>query len=242
MPLILVVATVVQLWAGTRHLPRGLGGREAPRDEHEHARRPRHRRGLRLQRVRHPVARPGPALGAAAAPLLRDRADRGRAGADGALARAQGQEAHRRLDPGARRRWPRTTARVLRGGEERRRPGRPRSSSATSCGCGPARSCRSTASSPRARSAVDESMLTGESVPVEKAVGDAVDRRHAQHAPAPSSSAPPRSAPTARSPRSCGSSRTRRAPPPRCSGWPTGCPRGSCRPCCWPRWSRSSAG
>ena len=28
---------------------------------------------------------------------------------------------------------------------------------------------------------VDESMLTGEPVPVEKSAGDAVDRRHAQH-------------------------------------------------------------
>ena len=46
--------------------------------------------------------------------------------------------------------------------------------SATWSACGPARRCPSTASSPPARSTVDESMLTGEPLPVTKAAGDPV--------------------------------------------------------------------
>ena len=41
----------------------------------------------------------------------------------------------------------------------------------SACGCGPARKFRSTASSPKAAPSVDESMVTGESMPVSKAEG-----------------------------------------------------------------------
>ena len=49
-----------------------------------------------------------------------------------------------------------------------------RAASAIACACGPARRCRSTASCSKARSAVDESMVTGEPIPVEKEAGDRV--------------------------------------------------------------------
>ena len=49
-----------------------------------------------------------------------------------------------------------------------------RAAPAIGCGCGPARRCPSTASSSRGRSAVDESMITGEPIPVEKGPGDEV--------------------------------------------------------------------
>jgi hypothetical protein len=86
-----------------RHLSAGLGRCEAPRRDHGHPRCPGDRRGLRLQRIRHPVARPSPVLGTAHPPLLRDRARGRRSGPDGPLARGQGQEAHRSLDQGTGR-------------------------------------------------------------------------------------------------------------------------------------------
>jgi Cu+-exporting ATPase len=49
-----------------------------------------------------------------------------------------------------------------------------RSRSAIGCACGPARRCRSTASSIEGRERVDESMVTGEPMPVEKGAGDQV--------------------------------------------------------------------
>ena len=65
------------------------------------------------------------------------------------------------------------------GGRPRGRRPSARSTSRTSapgcgCSCAPAPRSRPTASWSRARSAVDESMVTGESLPVEKSVGDEV--------------------------------------------------------------------
>ena len=48
------------------------------------------------------------------------------------------------------------------------------SRSATGCACGRANACRSTASSLEGASSVDESMVTGEPMPVRKQAGDAV--------------------------------------------------------------------
>ncbi len=119
---------------GCRHLPAGLGGRSPPRHDDEHPRRAGDGSGLRLQRLRHPLAGAGTGLGPSAAPVLRDRPDRGRPGAHGAVARAQGQEAHGCVDQvaGPARARDRTRAAGGRGGRRtgrrgRRRRPRPRS-------------------------------------------------------------------------------------------------------------------
>ena len=52
--------------------------------------------------------------------------------------------------------------------------------SAIACACGPARRSRSTASCARAAATVDESMVTGEPIPVEKSAGERGDRRHGE--------------------------------------------------------------
>ena len=81
------------------------------------------------------------------------------------------------------------------------------------------------------RSGVDESMLTGESVPVDKRPRRRGRRRHPEHRRAGWSSRSPGSAATPRSPGSptwCG---TRRPPRRPCSGSPTGSRRSSCRSC-----------
>ena len=102
------------------HLPPGLGQPPAPHHQHGHAGRARHRGGLRVRRVRGALARPRRAVGAAAAPLLRERADRRRADPDGALAGAEGQEAHGLLAPRAGRPGSRDRAGASRCGRGRR--------------------------------------------------------------------------------------------------------------------------
>ena len=75
-------------------------------------------------------------------------------------------------------------SRVGADGGERRRAARSGSRPAISCGSGPAKKFRSMASSSRADSAVDESMVTGEPIPVEKDRRQQSHRRHGQRAPA----------------------------------------------------------
>ena len=70
-------------------------------------------------------------------------------------------------------------------------------------------------------SSVDESMLTGESMPVEKAPGASRDRRHAQPQRDASGSGRRASARTRRWRRSSSWSRRRRPAPRRSSAWPT---------------------
>ncbi len=78
-------------------------------------------------------------------------------------------------------------------------------------------------------SAVDASMLTGESVPVEVGVGDDGGRVPPSTPAVAWSCARPGSARTPSSRRWPGWSRTRRTARPRCSGWPTGSPGSSSR-------------
>ena len=84
---------------------------------------------------------------------------------------------------------------------------------------------------------VDESMLTGESMPVGKTTGDRVTARHAT-ATAPCSSALNDWAARALWPGSCGWSATHKAPRPTSSGWPTRSRRSSFRSCWASPWSR----
>ena len=84
-------------------------------------------------------------------------------------------------------------------------------------------------------SAVDESMLTGESLPVDKSAGDQVIGATST-GPAPWSCRSPPSARTPHSRRSCDSSKTPKVPRSRCSASPTASRPGSCPwCCCWPR-------
>ena len=88
---------------GPDHLRGRLGRCPARRDQHEHPGRARHRRRIRLQRLRHSLARGRGAVGAAAARLLRDVAGDHRAGAHGPVDGDPRQEADHRRDHRPRR-------------------------------------------------------------------------------------------------------------------------------------------
>ena len=134
-----------------------------------------------------------------------------------------------------------TTARRVRTRRRRKRTSRWRTcTSATGCASGPARRCRWTATVAEGTSAVDESMLTGEPMPVDEAARGRGDRRHGEHDR------------LVRDDRDEGRQRHGAGPDRRswsarlsgavrrCRSWPIASPRGSCPRSCWSRSSRSS--
>ena len=194
MPLILVVATVVQFWAGADiYRPAWAAARHRATNMNTLVALG-HRRGVRLQRVRHAVARPRRAVGPAAARVLRDGAGHHRAGPDGPLA-------------GAARAKKRTAA-AHQGAGRARPEDRPRASATArevdvpldEVVVGDLVRVRPGEKIPvdgivvEGRSSVDESMLTGESVPGRRRPPATRSSAPPSTAPAASSSAPPPSA------------------------------------------------
>ncbi len=102
---------------------------------------------------------------------------------------------------------------------------------AIACACGPARRSPSTASCSRARASIDESMVTGEAIPVEKHAGDRVDRRDRQRHGLARHEGRDASARTRCSRGSCAMVARRSAAAHRSSGWPTSLRAGSSRSC-----------
>ncbi len=93
--------------------------------------------------------------------------------------------------------------------------------SATCCACARARRCRSTASCVEGSSALDESMLTGEPLPVTKRAGDKLIGATHQHQRRAGDALRARRLRHACSRRSCRWWRRRSARARRCSAWPT---------------------
>ena len=225
------LATPIQFWAGWQFYRGRLGGRAAPRHRHEHAGRRRHVRGL-------------PLLGRGHLPAaVFERA--GGAGFEAEVyyetaviiiglillgryleARAKGQtsQAMKKL-MGLQAK----TARVVRDGEELDVP-------VEEVLVGDVVLVRPGEKVPvdgvvlDGRSAVDESMLTGESMPVEKGPGDAVIGATINRTGAFRFTRDQGRARTRRSRRSSGWSRRRRARRRRSSASPTGSRASSCRP------------
>ena len=178
------LATPVVLWAGWPFFVRGWRSlRHAP-SQHVHADRARAPASPSLQRRRHAraaavSARRSASTDGGVAGLFRGGGGHHRAGA----ARPGAGTARARRD---RRRHPR----AARSRAEDRAPDRGRrqreevpldaSPSATACGCGPGEKMPVDGERGRRPCAVDESMVTGESMPVAKAAGAQGHRRHAQ--------------------------------------------------------------
>ena len=146
-----------------------------PQSQHVHA--DRHGDGRRLDLQRRRDARAGPLPSRLPRHAWRGRRlfrgggrdHRARAARPGA--RAARARIDRRRDPRTARPRAEDRAASQRRWRRRRCPGRWTSPSATACASGPASACRSTASWSKGAVAVDESMVTGESLPVEKEPG-----------------------------------------------------------------------
>ena len=151
-----------------------------PQPQHVHADRPRRRRSPTSTASWPPLA-PGHLPGrrsatraAQVAVYFEAAAVIVDAGAARPGARAARAQPDRRRHPGAARPRAQDRAPARRRRHRGGRAARPACRSATGCACGPARRSRSTASCVEGTSAVDESMVTGEPIPVEKAPGDRV--------------------------------------------------------------------
>ena len=166
----LVLATPVVLWARLAVLRARLAVARHAQSQHVHADRAGHRRRLALQRRRD--ARAGALPGGVPQRRRRrrglfrgggrhHRAGAARPGAGAARARADRRARSARCSTSRRRRRGASAATAA----TRRSRSTP-SQSATACACGRARRFRSTAMLLEGRSVVDESMVTGESMPV----------------------------------------------------------------------------
>ena len=193
-----------------------LGVGRQPPPEHVHADRARRRRGVRLQRRRDARARAvsrrrSATHGGQVAVYFEAAAVIVTLVLLGQVLELRARSRTERGDPRAARPGAEDGAPHRRRRHRRGRAARRTCTSAIGCACGPASRCRSTASCSKGAARVDESMVTGEPIPVEKAPGEPRHRRHGQRHRQRSSCAASASAATRCSRRSSGWSARRSA-------------------------------